>query len=82
MGINTPFLSLKPSWKYRSIEHLKKDMIKVGELIRQKGLSKKLTPFIIGVIGRGNVSSGIQEMLGFWDSEEVHPQDMKSFITE
>ena len=79
-GIDTPFLALKPSWKYGSIDLLEKDMIKVGELIRQKGLSKKLTPFVLGVIGRGNVSSGIQEMLGFWDSEEVHPQDMKSFI--
>jgi len=79
-GIQTPFLKLKPSWRYPSLEALKQDMIKVGEVIRKKGLSKRLTPFIIGVIGRGNVSRGIQEMLGFWDSEEVHPRDMKSFI--
>jgi alanine dehydrogenase len=79
MGINTPFQLLKPSWKYRSLDSLKKDMVKVGEVIRKKGFSKKLTPFIVGIIGRGNVSSGVQEMLGFWDVEEVHPRDMKSF---
>ena len=79
IGINTPFSVLKPSWKYGSLEHLTKDMVKVREVIRGKGFCKKLTPFIIGVIGRGNVSSGIQEMLGFLDIEEVHPRDMKKF---
>jgi len=79
-GIQTPFLKLKPSWKYASLEVLKKDMFKIGGLIRKKGISKRLTPFIIGVIGRGNVGRGIQEMLGIWDSVEVHPRDMRSFI--
>lgn len=79
LGISTPFHALEPSWEYGSLDCLKKDVIKVGGLIRRNGFSKKLAPFIIGVIGRGNVSSGIQEMLGLWDIEEVRPRDMERF---
>ncbi|MDP8298535.1 MAG: hypothetical protein P9L88_01325 [Candidatus Tantalella remota] len=79
-GIKTPFLQIKPSWKYRDLEHLKEGVSKVGEIIATKGLSKRITPFIIGMIGRGNVSSGAQEVLALMNSIEVHPQDMRKFI--
>jgi len=78
-GVSTPFLALKPSWEYGNLEKLKEAVAKVGELISSKGFSKKISPFIVGIIGRGNVSAGVQEVLGLMNAVEIHPRDMGRF---
>jgi len=78
--VPTPFTSLKPSWKYADLEDLKNGVSKTAELIDRKGINKKVSPFIIGIMGRGNVSSGVQEVLGLMNAVEIHPRDMKRFI--
>ena len=79
-GIDNPFGGLKPAWKYRSHEELKKGMAKVGRNIRRGGFSRKITPFIIGITGHGNVSRGVQEVLEGLHPIEIHPRDMTKFI--
>jgi len=79
-GIDNPFLTMKPAWKYGSFEEIKKDMSKVGRLIRRKGFDNRIVPFIIGVTGHGNVSRGVQDALALLDPVEVHPRDMGRFI--
>jgi len=34
---------------------------------------------VIGVLGHGNVSKGVQEVLGLLKSKSIHPRDMKDF---
>jgi alpha-aminoadipic semialdehyde synthase len=79
-GISTPFLKMKQSWKYEDMEDVRKNIEKVREEIHAKGFPGRVKPFIIGVIGRGNVSSGVQEVLGIMGAEEVHPRDMNKFV--
>ncbi|MFC1570666.1 hypothetical protein ACFL4E_02670 [Candidatus Omnitrophota bacterium] len=79
-GIFTPFQGLKPSWKYSNLEKMKEDVAKAGELIATRGFSKRVSPFIIGIVGRGNVSAGVQEILGLMNTVEIHPGDMRRFI--
>ena len=79
-GIDNPFTSLKPSWKYRSLERLKQDMEKIGRIIQDKGFDSRLAPFIIGITGHGNVSKGVQEALESLSPVEIHPRDISNFI--
>jgi saccharopine dehydrogenase (NAD+, L-lysine-forming) len=79
-GIDNPFEGLKPAWKYRSLKELKKDMGKIDRNIRSKGFDSRISPFIIGITGHGNVSKGVQEVLGLLSPAEVHPKDMGKFI--
>ncbi len=79
-GIKNPFPKVKPSWKYRSVNGLKKDIKAAYKTIHEKGLDKRLTPFIIGITGHGNASKGAQEILGPLAPIEVHPGDIGRFI--
>jgi len=79
-GVSTPFLKMKQSWKYEDIEDMRKNIEKVREKIYSEGFPAKAKPFIVGIIGRGNVSSGVQEVLGIMGAEEVHPRDMDRFV--
>jgi len=79
-GIKSPFLSVKPAYKYESLQNAKYAMRKLDSEIRSKGFSKKLSPFIIGITGHGNVSKGVQEILEPLNPIEIHPRDMLSFI--
>jgi len=79
-GITTPFLKLKQSWKYENLEDMRKNIEKVRETISDQGFPGRVKPFIVGIIGRGNVSSGVQEVLGLMGAEEVHPRDMDRFV--
>ncbi len=75
-----PFHGLKPSWKYRSLEELKKEMTRIGRRIRRGMFDWRISPFIIGITGHGNVSRGAQEILGQLNPIEIHPRDMARFI--
>ena len=79
-GIENPFTCMKPSWAYKSFEEIKKDMEKVNRRIKRKGFHSKISPFIVGITGHGNVSKGAQEVLEFLSPVEVHPKDMGKFI--
>ncbi len=79
-GIDNPFVQLKPSWEYRSLDQVKQDMRKIDKIIRRKGFDGGISPFIIGIIGHGNVSKGVQEALGSLNPVEIHPHDMSRFI--
>ncbi|MBL7131027.1 MAG: hypothetical protein ISS45_06475 [Candidatus Omnitrophica bacterium] len=78
-GIKNPFFKIEPAYKYSSLESLKKAMAEVDRCILHQGFEKKLTPFIIGITGHGNVSLGVQEILGSLNLTEVHPKDMLQF---
>ncbi len=78
-GIFTPFLTLKQSWKYKDLVDMRKALEKVRKKIAKDGLPKETKPFIIGLMGRGNVSSGVQEVLSLMGAEEVHPRDIDKF---
>ncbi|MCD4773466.1 MAG: hypothetical protein K8R41_08815 [Bacteroidales bacterium] len=75
-GIDTPFLKLKQSHKYNSLEEAKNDISKVGQEIALNGLPKELTPLTIGFTGYGNVSVGAQEIAALLPIKEVSPSEL------
>ncbi|NQU19254.1 hypothetical protein HQ550_03775 [bacterium] len=79
-GIKNPFLKIKPAYKYSSFKNVKKAMIEVDRCIRRQGFDKRISPFIIGITGHGNVSMGVQEILELLDPVEIHPKDMLQFV--
>lgn len=81
-GIETPFLKLKQSRYYDSLEEAKKDISKVGQEIIEKGLPAELTPLTIGFTGYGNVSNGAQEIAALLPIKEVDPDELKELSTK
>ena len=79
-GIDNPFTVLKPAHEYGSLRAVKKAMVKVEHKIRRQGFPRRLTPFIIGITGHGNVAKGVHEVLDLLDPVEIHPRDMLKFV--
>ncbi len=77
-GYDTPFLKIKQTHKYNSLEDAKKVISEVGYDISENGLPDELTPLTVGFTGYGNVSKGAQEILGLLPVKEVSPEDMVS----
>lgn len=62
MGLNTPFEKIKSAYQYKSLEHAKKEIKKIGEEIENHGLPHEICPLVVGFAGYGNVSNGAQEI--------------------
>jgi alpha-aminoadipic semialdehyde synthase len=77
-GRQNPFASLKPAYKYSSLEAINQMLASLEHLLYKKEF--ECTPFIIGILGHGNASKGLQEMLDLLNVEEVHPKDMLRFF--
>jgi len=79
-GIKSPFSSLQPTYKYDSLQAVKRALAKVDQQIQRQGFAPELSPFIVGITGHGSVSRGVQEILELLNPIEIHPQDMPRFI--
>lgn len=75
-GVETPFLKIKQSRHYNSLEEAKEVISKVGQEIVEKGLPAELTPLTIGFTGYGNVSQGAQEIASLLPIKEVYPNEL------
>ena len=75
-GIDNPFTKVKRAFDYSDLETAKSELKKIGEQIATEGLSKQITPLVVGFAGYGNVSRGAQEILGLLPVEEISPSDL------
>ena len=75
-GYSTPLTHIKRVLDYHSVSELEKDCSKVGREIIQDGLPNELAPFVIGIAGYGNVSSGVQEVLSYLPVKEIEPDEL------
>lgn len=75
-GMETPFMRLKQSHQYSSLEEAKKDISDIGQEIIENGLPKELTPLTIGFTGYGNVSNGAQEIAALLPIKEISPAEL------
>jgi alanine dehydrogenase len=80
LGLANPFSAIKPALEYQSLSDAKKDVLRAGEKIRRHGFEKKSSPFIVGITGHGNVSSGAREILDLLHPIDVHPRDILKFV--
>jgi len=79
--IETPFSEIKQTIQYKNLEEIKKHFMKIGHMIKTKGLPESISPLIIGFSGYGNVSTGAQEILDFLPVKDVKPEDLDSVFS-
>jgi saccharopine dehydrogenase (NAD+, L-lysine-forming) len=75
-GVETPFLRLKQTMRYKSLVEAKEEVAEVGRLIHKKGLPPGLIPFVCGFLGYGHVSQGAQEIYDLIPHDTVLPKDL------
>jgi len=82
LGVLTPFLELKQTHKYNSLDEAKEAIVKVAEEIKNGGLPRDLEPMVVGLTGYGNVSQGAQEILDMFPVKEITPEELLTISTE
>ncbi len=70
------FSDLKSAVHYGTYSSAKKALEQVVEKIQKKGFDKNITPFVVGILGHGNVSQGAQEVLEYMGAVDIHPKDI------
>lgn len=80
-GINTPLSSVKRAYEYHNLQEIKEELGKIKNNIKN-GLPKYITPLVISVLGYGNVSSGVKEVLEFLSAKEIEVKDIINFKGE
>lgn len=76
-GIETPFVKIKQTHHYNSLEEAREVISKVGKEIEENGLPEQITPLTFAITGYGNVSKGAQEILGLLPVESISPVELK-----
>jgi len=76
-GVPNPFSDLRNAAHYGNFNSAKTTLRSIVKRIRKKGFDKRLVPFVIGILGHGNVSRGAQEALDEMGAVEIHPKDMR-----
>ncbi len=77
-GLDNPFVEVQPAHRYEDLAHAKRDIARVGERIRERGLPEVVRPFICGLAGYGAVSKGAQEIYDCLPVEEISPDELPS----
>jgi len=77
-GMETPFLNIKQTHNYDSLEEAKAAVSAVGQEIACNGLPEKMAPVVVGITGYGNVSKGAQEILGLLPVIEISPAELEN----
>jgi len=77
-GITTPFLNVKQSCTYDSLESAIADVKKAADEIRENGLPEEILPFITAFTGYGNVSRGAWEIFDILPHKEITPDEALS----
>jgi alpha-aminoadipic semialdehyde synthase len=80
-NIETPFNQIKKTVDYKNLDDVKSHLKKVGETIKNKGIPKSLSPFVVGFAGYGHVSKGAQEILDILPFEEIRPRSIEKIFT-
>ncbi len=77
-GLKTPFSLVKRAYEYHNLKEIEEEFNKIGEEIK-KGINNSITPLIIPILGYGNVSKGVQEVLCFLNAKEIKPEEVINF---
>ncbi len=76
-NIETPFLKVKHSYQYESVQDAIDQIKIIGEEIKKNGLPAEITPFNIFLLGYGHVSQGCQEILTALPIVKISPAQLE-----
>lgn len=71
-----PFAEMKPTYEMGGLTQLKEEFVALGRRIKEQGLPKELSPFVIGFAGYGNVSRGAQEIFDILPHKVIDPEEL------
>jgi len=77
-GYKTPLLHIKRPIEYNSLKQLEQECKKIGKEISEYGFPERISPFVIGIAGYGNVSKGSQALLDYFPCEEISPEELEN----
>lgn len=80
LGYSTPLTEIKLAHEYGVYETARREIARVGELIRKEGIPPEFAPLVIGVTGYGNVARGAGEILAELGCSLVHPDELSTVI--
>jgi len=75
-GLVTPFLKIKQSYKYESVQDAINHLKIIGKEIEENGLPKEITPLNIFLLGYGHVAAGCREILAALPIVEIVPDKL------
>ncbi len=75
-GYASKLTKLRQAHSYHSLAEAKNDISAIGQLIAENGIPHELRPFVVGITGYGNVSQGVQEILGLLPVKEISPEKL------
>ncbi|MBN2011971.1 hypothetical protein JW960_21765 [candidate division KSB1 bacterium] len=75
-GIDTAFINCKQAIHYHSLQEAELHMREVGAEISKHGLPASLTPVVIGILGYGNVSTGVQTIMECLPVIRIEPEEL------
>ena len=76
-GLDTPFLKIKQSYQYESVQDAIEHLKVIGKEIKENGLPKEITPLNIFLLGYGHVASGCKEILRAFSAIEIDPENLE-----
>jgi len=76
-NIETPFLKVKNSYRYDSVNDAVEQLKIIGKEIEEQGLPEEITPFNIFLLGYGHVAQGCQEIMAALPIEIVEPDELQ-----
>lgn len=79
-GLKTPFGDVQQALNYPDLESAKNHLQAVGKNITESGFPQEICPMIVGILGYGNVSKGVQEVFDYLPVERIQPADLPAIV--
>ena len=76
-NIETPFLKVKHSYQYKSVQDAIDQIGVIGKEIEENGLPAEITPLNIFLLGYGHVAQGCHEILAALPIENIEPDEFE-----
>lgn len=78
-NISSPFLCQGFGYMYRDLADIRREVGKIGDLIKHNGLPLPIVPMVWGILGSGRSSSGVQEILSILPHQILTPDQLAHF---
>ncbi len=80
-GLKTPFALCRRAHEYSSVADARRHMKEIGRTIAREGLGfGQTSPFIVGILGYGNVASGARHILDCLPVHYIEPERLDAFV--
>ncbi|MDR0667853.1 MAG: hypothetical protein LBF90_04470 [Prevotellaceae bacterium] len=75
-GIATPFTQLQQAFRYKSLIAARRELRAIGEAIATRGVPEDIAPLTVGIVGRGRVAKGAQEIMNMFPIQDITPAEL------